>query len=64
MTNPPIYFLPAALQRYKTEAINNPQEHQCPLCWRVFSEKHNPSDPEEVPCRPIEIVLCHYVFGD
>ena len=63
MAAPPIYLLPATLRRYRTKAIGNPAEKECPLCWRNFGTKHDPSDPEERPCRPLQILPCRHVFG-
>lgn len=63
MAPPPLYTLPATLRTYKTQPVSNPPEPECPLCWRDYNHKENPNDPDETPCRPIQVLPCKHVFG-
>jgi hypothetical protein len=60
-----IYTLPSARRQYDIHTVDLEPDSQeiCYICYRIFNEKDDPTDTDEIPCRPLQLQPCKHLVG-
>ncbi|CAI6302832.1 unnamed protein product [Periconia digitata] len=64
-----LYKLPATRRKYHVRNLSPPtpptpdNDDTCSICYRAYNEKDDPTDADETPCQPIQLLPCKHIIG-